>query len=78
MEEYGVTAVGVLPNIILQDNGTLLWEQAKAMNISRREMLIKVFPRVKVSTIKIFSRDSQEGAYYLTARKAKEMLFFVS
>lgn len=39
------------------------------------EMLIKVFARATVSTIKIFSGDSRERVYDLTGRKAKEMLF---
>lgn len=38
-------------------------------------MLIKVFPRATVSAIKIFSRDSQECAYNLTVRTAREILF---
>lgn len=64
---------------MLHDSATLLWEQATSMNIRKNgEMLKKVFPRATVSTIKIFSRDSQEGVYDLTGSKAKEMLFLSS
>lgn len=42
------------------DISTHLWKQAKPINISKTEMLLKTFPRAIISTVEYFQETVKE------------------